>query len=249
MSSSAGTVLITGAGGHLGPPMARSLADRSVALVLNDIDGEAVERVAGSIDNAVAVPADVSDPEAAAWLVADVFDRVGPVDVLVNAAGIEGPISPIEDVGDEAVKRVFDVNVMSVFWLCRAVVPAMKERRAGRIVNIASGAGLAGGAWASPYHASKHAVVGLTRSLARELAPHGVAVNAVCPGYVESPMVERISAREEAITGLAPDIARAVPMGRMADAAEVAATVAFLALDAPIYMTGSTLVLDGGLRA
>ena len=138
---------------------------------------------------------------------------------------------------------------MSMFWLCKAVVPEMKTNRTGRIINMASGAGLAGGALASPYHASKHAVVGLTRSLARELAPHQIAVNAVCPGYVNSPMVDRISLAETEATGHPTDVLGSIPFGRMADGDEVATTVAFLAAEAPIYMTGSCLVVDGALRA
>lgn len=227
----------------------RSMADRSVTLAVNDVDEASLTRLAGSVAGATAFAADVSDHATASRLVADVIDRCGPIDVLVNAAGVEGPIAPIERLDPDEVRHVFDVNVMGMFWVCGAVVPTMKQRRRGRIVNIASGAGLAGGAFASPYHASKHAVIGLTRSLARELGPHEIAVNALCPGYVDSPMVERIMEAEEALTGQARDVLDAIPLGRMADPEEVAATATFLALDAPIYMSGESLVIDGGLRA
>lgn len=243
------TALVTGSGGYLGHRIARSLEALSFKLAINDIDERSAVRLADSIADAVAFPADVSDDEAAAGLVADATARLGPIDVLVNAAGIEGPIGTIEDGAPAEVRRVFDVNVMSMFWLCRAVVPDMKERRKGRIINMASGAGLAGGALASPYHASKHAVIGLTRSLARELAPHQIAVNAVCPGYVDSPMVARIAGAETLVTGHQAAVLEAIPMGRMADGDEVATTVAFLAAEAPLYMTGSCLVIDGALRA
>ena len=249
VDTSPGTALVTGAGGHLGPRVARLLAARSFKLAINDIDEQSAGQLAESIVGAVSLPADVSDDQAASRLVADATHQLGPIDVVINAAGVEGPIGAIEDIDPAAVRRVFEVNVMSMFWVCRAVVPGMKERRKGRIVNIASGAGLAGGALASPYHASKHAVVGLTRSLARELAPHQVAVNAVCPGYVDSPMVDRISQAETKATGRPSDVLDAIPMGRMADGDEVATTVAFLAVEAPLYMTGSCLVIDGGLRA
>lgn len=251
MTTSAGTVLVTGAAGHLGSRIVHSIALRASAVAINDLDEAAAAELARSVVGAEAVSfaADVTDPDAAARLVADASERCGPIDVLVNAAGIEGPTATIEDVAPADVEQVFAVNVMSLFWLCSAVVPGMKDRGRGRIVNMASGAGLAGGALTSPYNASKHAVVGLTRSLARELAPFGIAVNAVCPGYVDSPMVERIRAGEAAVTGMRPDVVASVPMGRMADPDEVATTVTFLAVDAPLYMTGACLVLDGALRA
>lgn len=229
--------------------MTRRLGERSCSLALNDVDEPSVRELAASVTGAVALGADVSDPAAAARLVEAVVDRFGAIDVLINAAGIEGPLAEVENLDPDEVRRVFDVNVMSMFWLCRAVVPAMKRQGRGRIVNLASGAGLAGGALASPYHASKHAVVGLTRSLARELGPHRIAVNAVCPGYVDSPMGERILDATETVTGRRPEVIDQVPMGRLADPDEVAETVAFLALDAPEYLTGASLVLDGALRA
>ena len=244
-----GGVLITGASGWLGSSMAKLLGDRSCSLALNDVDEAAVRELAADISGAAPFPADVSDPAAAARLIEAVLARFGALDVLVNAAGIEGPMAEVENLDPVEVRRVFDVNVMSMFWLCRAVVPVMKRQGRGRIVNLASGAGLAGGALASPYHASKHAVVGLTRSLARELGPHQIAVNAVCPGYVDSPMVERILDATETAAGRRPEVIDQVPMGRLADPDEVASTVAFLALEAPEYLTGTSLVLDGALRA
>ena len=242
-------VLITGSAGQLGSSMAKLLGDRSCPLAFNDVDEAAVRELAASVAGAVPFPADVSDPAAAVRLIEAATDRLGAIDVLINAAGIEGPIAEVENLDPSEVRRVFDVNVMSMFWLCRAAVPVMKRQGRGRIVNLASGAGLAGGALASPYHASKHAVVGLTRSLARELGPHRIAVNAVCPGYVDSPMVKRILDATETATGQRPEVIDQVPMGRLADPDEVAAMVAFLALDAPEYLTGTSLVLDGALRA
>jgi NAD(P)-dependent dehydrogenase (short-subunit alcohol dehydrogenase family) len=249
MSEAPGIALITGATGHIGRRIAESMSRQSFTLAINDIDEEASALLAASMEGAAPFPADVSDPAAASQLAADVVDRFGPIDVLINAVGVEGPIAAIEDIQPQDLRHVFDVNVLSLFWLCRTVVPSMKQNGGGRIINLASGAGLAGGAFASPYHASKHAVVGLTRSLARELAPHQIAVNAVCPGYVESPMVNRIIDAQTGVTGSAPDVLESIPMGRMAEAEEVASVVTFLALDAPLYMTGSCLGLDGGLRA
>lgn len=196
----------------------------------------------------ICIPADVTDEAAAAALVAEAHERLGGLDVLVNAHGIEGPTAPVEALDPADVRRTFDVNVMSLFWLCGAAAEILETAGGGRIVNMASGAGLAGGAFTGVYHASKHAVVGLTRSLARELAPAGILVNAVCPGFVESPMVDRIVSSLGDL-GLPTDYRSAVPLGRYADPDEVAEAVRYLAIEAPEYMTGACLVLDGGLRA
>lgn len=243
------TVLVTGGAGHLGRPIVQALAARGFRTAVNDIDDTALHRLSGDVGEAVPFPADVSDERAAARLVTDVAHRLGSIDVLVNAVGVEGPIGPIESVEPISVRRTFDANVMTMIWTTRAVVPLMKRAGRGRIINMASGAGLAGGALASVYHATKHAVVGLTRSLARELAPHGIGVNAVCPGYVDSPMVDRILDAQAAVTGSMVDVDASIPIGRKAAPHEVASTVAYLAVDAPDYLTGTCLVLDGGLRA
>lgn len=242
--------LVTGSGGVIGRAIALALSDTSSSIALNDIDGDKVGEVAALFDPSRIglFPGDVAEPSTAASIVESVIERFGSIDILINAAGIEGPVGPIESLEAKDVRRVFAVNVLSIFWLCSAAVPWLKDR-GGRIINIASGAGLAGGALTSPYNASKHAVVGITRSLARELAPFKVAVNAVCPGYVDSRMIESIAAGEAAITGIRPNFAESVPMGRLAEPEEVAKAVAYLSTDAPTYMTGTCLVLDGGLRA
>ena len=243
------TALVTGAGGHIGGPIVRALADRGFRVAVNDIDESSAASLTESVPDSIAVVADVSEPDAATDAVHEAAARLGTIGVLVNAAGIEGPIAPIEECDPAEVRRTFDTNVLSMFWSSRAIAPLMKAAGGGRIVNMASGAGLAGGALATAYHASKHAVVGLTRSLARELGPHEIAVNAVCPGYVESPMVDRILGAEQSATGRSVDVSGSVPMGRMATADEVASTVAYLAADSPVYMTGTCLVMDGALRA
>lgn len=262
------SVLLTGAAGHLGQRIARRLAPSTAGLALTDLDGGRLADCAARITDrgeaptssaddpgaaagtgpVVAIPADVTDEAAAGALVAEAHERLGGLDVLVNAHGIEGPTAPVTQLDPADVRRTFDVNVMSLFWLCGAAARVLEADGGGRIVNMASGAGLAGGAFTGVYHASKHAVVGLTRSLALELGPSGIVVNAVCPGFVESPMVDRIvSALGD--MDLPTEYAHMVPLGRYADPDEVAETVRYLAFDAPEYMTGACLVLDGGLRA
>ena len=265
-------VLLTGAAGHLGRHIARRLASSAAGLALSDIDGDrladtarwitdrgggqtgsardpdAPNEAASDTVSVITVPADVTDEAAARAAVAEASQRLGGLDVLVNAHGIEGPTAPVTKLNPADVRRTFEVNVLSMFWLCGGAAEIFTVAGGGRIVNMASGAGLAGGAYTGVYHASKHAVVGLTRSLALELGPAGIVVNAVCPGFVESPMVDRIVSALGDLD-LPTEYAHMVPLGRYADPDEVAETVRYLACDAPEYMTGTCLVLDGGLRA
>ena len=233
-------VLLTGAAGHLGRQIATRLAATGCRLALCDVDAarlatlatELGDRRAGSAEGFLTIPADVTDEAAARSAVAGAHELLDGLDVLVNAHGTEGPTSLVEELDPADVRRTFDVNVMSLFWLCGAAAEVFKAAGGGRIVNLASGAGLAGGAFTGVYHASKHAVVGLTRSLALELGPAGIIVNAVCPGFVESPMVDRIvSALGE--LDLPTSYAHMVPLGRYADPDEVAETVRYLATARP----------------
>jgi NAD(P)-dependent dehydrogenase (short-subunit alcohol dehydrogenase family) len=218
--------------------------------VLADVDSASLEQIrAETKDQAVALPGDIRDTQQAEALVRHAVQAFGHVDAVVNAAGIEGPISPLEDVTAEAFAAVYETNVLGPFQLLRAVLPHFKERRHGRIVNIASGAGLAGVEYMAAYSSSKHALVGLTRSLAREVARFGVSVNAVCPGCIESPMMERIERHLAAIAGGDSSFVDSIPAGRYALPDEVAGLVAYLIFDAPSYLTGEALVIDGGLRA
>ena len=243
-------VVVAGAAGRLGSAIVEALAARGTALVLADHDGAALERartLAG--DGCLAVPTDLRDGAQVDSLVAQTLDAFGGIDAVVNGAGAEGPVAPLEDVSAEELAELYDVNVFGPFRLLKAVLPHFKERRQGRIVNVASGAGLAGTEYAAAYSSSKHALVGLTRSLAREVARHGISANAVCPGCIESPMMDRIEQHLEAITGVRASFVDAIPAGRYGSPAEVGGLVSYLALEAPPYLTGATLVIDGALRA
>jgi NAD(P)-dependent dehydrogenase (short-subunit alcohol dehydrogenase family) len=145
---------------------------------------------------------------------------------------------------------VFDVNLFALWAFSAVAIRHFRSAGGGRIVNLASGAGLAGTGYMAAYSASKHAVVGLTRSMARELAADGIAINAVCPGCVDSPMMSRIEQRLGEIAGTGPaSFLDAIPVGRYCTPEEVADVVSWLALEAPSYITGAALVIDGGLRA
>lgn len=221
-------VLVTGAAGELGSAIAEALRARGAEVVASDIrPGEGI------------VAADVTRDEDVARL----LRQAAPLDACVNAFGAEGPIARLEQVDLEDVRALLELNVVAVVRVLRALVPHLRERGGGRIVNLASGAGLAGAELLTAYSASKHAVVGLSRSAARELAADGIAVNALCPGCVDSPMMARI---DEASGG---SIAATIPARRYASAAEVADVAAYLALEAPPYLTGAAIVVDGAMRA
>lgn len=252
-SPDAPVVLVTGAAGQLGSAIARGLAARGCALVLADVAPEPLDAVRkgllGEGGFVAAVAEDITSAAGARAVVSATMDEAGRVDVCVNAAGIEGPIGPIEYADMTQVLRVFDVNVFGTMRVMQAVIPHLVGQGGGRIINIASGAGLAGSANMAPYSSSKHAVIGLTRSAAVELAPRGVSVNAVCPGCVSSPMMHRIETTLLSQSDAPTSFAAAIPMGRFAEPDEVGGLVAYLSLDAPAYMTGAALVIDGGMRA
>jgi 3-oxoacyl-[acyl-carrier protein] reductase len=208
----------------LGAACAERLADDGHEVIRFDVSPDADETV------------DVSDPES----VRSAVDRVGPVDVLVNSAGIVGPNVPLWEVSAEEWNRTFAVNVLGVFNLCHAVVPAMTERGWGRIVNISSMAGKDGNPRLSAYSASKAAVIGLTKSLGKELATTGVLVNVVAPAVFETPF-NATTAPEvlERLAGL-------IPMQRLGQAQELAALVAWLVSDECSFSTGAVYDISGG---
>jgi NAD(P)-dependent dehydrogenase (short-subunit alcohol dehydrogenase family) len=246
-------VVVTGASGRLGGAIADALARRSARLVLMDQSAgglvDQAEGLSGRTES-ITVTADATAADAPGVVFEAAIERFGRVDALVNNAGVEGPIARLEDLELDEVRRVFEVNVFALLAFSAEAVRRFRPQARGRIVNMASGAGLAGTALMAAYSASKHAVVGLTRSLAGEVAGAGIQVNAVCPGCVDSPMMERIEARLGEVAGTGPaSFLGAIPAGRYCEPAEVGELVAWLALEAPDYVNGSTQVIDGALRA
>jgi NAD(P)-dependent dehydrogenase (short-subunit alcohol dehydrogenase family) len=149
----------------------------------------------------------------------------------------------------EQVLDLYQVNVFGVLRVIKAILPHFKERNSGRIINMASGSGLSGTAYMAAYNSSKHAVIGITRSVALEVASDNISVNAVCPGCVASPMMGRIETAMAELVDGSGSFAAAIPARRYAQVEEVANLVAYLAMEAPPYMTGAALVIDGGLNA
>ena len=254
MSPAGRVAVVTGAGRGIGEAVARALAEEGAAVGLLARSGEEIEAVAGEIrsrgGSATAPVCDVTDPASVVAARDAVTDALGSPAILVNNAGAASS-APLHRTALDEWRRLLDVNATGTFLCTKVFLPAMLERGWGRIVNVASVAGLTGGRYIAAYAASKHAQVGLTRAVAAEVADRGITVNAVCPGYVDTPMtrstVERISERTGRTPEEALDALRARnPQGRLIHPREVAhAVLALCAADAG-GINGQTLVIDGG---
>jgi NAD(P)-dependent dehydrogenase (short-subunit alcohol dehydrogenase family) len=243
--------VVTGAAGVIGSATARLLAERGARIVAVDRKGDelqsAIKELPASAE-VLAVTADVTSETEVASYVHAAVDRFGTIDVFYNNAGIEGEIAPITRYSLESFRRVLDVNVVGVFLGLKHVLPVMLKRNSGSIVNTASIAGLIGSPEIAVYSASKHAVVGLTKSAAMECAGTGVRVNCVCPGLIESRMLSAIIEGRSASAAPIPNekIVERIPARRLGRPAEVASIVAFLASDEASYVSGAAYTVDGG---
>jgi len=243
------TALVTGGGRGIGEAIARRLADDGAKVIVCGRSKEVLESVAKSIGGHAMV-VDLLDREATDRFVAAVTTEHGVVDILVNNAGMAAS-APLHRTEDEMWDRLMELNATASFRLVRAFVPGMIESGFGRVINIASNAGVSGYAYTAAYCASKHAVVGFTRGLAMDLAKTPVTINAVCPGWVDTDMVAEAVDRIAGKTGRDEAAARKsladmTPQGRIIAPREVAHLVASLCPDDARGIHGQTLVLDGG---
>jgi len=251
-------VLITGAARGIGAATARRLAADGARIVLADIDGPAVEKLAAELDGA-AVTADVTRAADIARMIDEPYRRWGRLDVLFNNAGVIR-VQPLLEVTEAEWDRVLGVNVRAVFFVLQAAARRMREQSPmagselrGKLIHTASIAGYRGGThFTAPYSASKAGVISLTRSAAQAFAPDRITSNCVCPGAVDTAMWEQIDRELGALHGLAPREAwkrrtAGIPLGRPETPEDVAGVVAFLAGPDSDYMTGQAIKVDGGL--
>jgi len=237
--------IVTGASRGLGRAMAETLAANRAHVVCVARNQQKLDETAGAITSAggqaEAIACDVTDSAAVQAMVDRVHDKHGRLDIVVNNAGITRD-TLIPRMTDEEWDDVIATNLRSVFLMTRAATALMMRARSGRIINISSISGLMGNPGQANYSASKAGIVGLTRTVAKELAKRKVTVNAICPGFIRSEMTEALgSALDEAV--------KQIPARRLGEAEEVADAVLFLASPAAAYITGHVLVIDGGLTA
>jgi NAD(P)-dependent dehydrogenase (short-subunit alcohol dehydrogenase family) len=245
--------LVTGGGRGIGAAIATALAAEGAHLTLLGRDRAVLEAHAATLPpdaGACAVVADVADATAVAVAFAAARERHGHVDILVNNAGIAVSM-PFAKLDEATWNAVLATNLTGTYHCAREVVPAMVAARRGRIVNIASTAGLVGGRYIAAYCAAKHGVVGLTRALATELGPSGITVNAICPGFTESEMLDRTLAAIVTATGRTAEAAGSAllarnPLGRFVRPEEVAAAVVWLCRPEADAITGQAIAIDGG---
>jgi 3-oxoacyl-[acyl-carrier protein] reductase len=239
--------LITGAGSGIGRASAFRFATAGATLCLVDRDLAAVEETAAMVAakgvRTLAISADVTDPDAMADAVARTCSTLGGLDILLHSAGV-GIERSFLDTTPEEWCRVIDIDLTGTFNTCQAAARAMVERGHGRIVTIASTAGIRGGTGRAAYGAAKAGVIGLARVMAVELAPHGITVNCLAPGAIETEMVARMHSAETRVV-----YRRGIPMDRYGTPEEVADAALFLAGDGAAYLTGHVLAVDGGFLA
>lgn len=254
------TALVTGSTSGIGLAIAQALADDGHAVMLNGLgDPDAIEAERSALELRSGVPvafhgADVSDPARIAELVRATEEQLGPIDIVVNNAGVQ-TVAPIERFPVDRYELIIAVNMSAAWHLCRATFGGMKQRGWGRVINVASAHALVASPFKSAYVMSKHALLGLTRTLALEGAEHGVTVNAICPGYVLTPLVRLQIPETAAARGLSEEqvvrdvLLTAQPTRVFVQPGQIGALAGFLCTEHASQITGAALPVDGGWTA
>jgi NAD(P)-dependent dehydrogenase (short-subunit alcohol dehydrogenase family) len=247
-------VLITGAASGIGRATALEAGREGAGVFVSDVDSDAGEALAAELrdagGDAVFRACDVTSEDAVEALVAAAESELGPLDGAFNCAGILGTVGLTTDTDFDSWRRILDVDLNGVFLCTKHELRAMAPRGSGSILNMASAAGLIGWPGACGYVAAKHGVVGLTKAAALEFAPQGVRVNAMCPSYTKTPMVDDLF--ENLLGGDQAQVEAALanhPVGRFAEAAEIAAACVWLLSDKASFVTGTAMSVDGGYTA
>lgn len=240
--------VVTGAARGIGAAIAHALGREGWAVAVADLDQASAAETAARVGEeagarTLGVAVDIADTASVHEMVDRVAAGLGPATALVNNAGID-VIKPFVDSTEDEWDRIIAVNLKGTIACCRAVLDGMIERRAGRIVSIASDAARVGSTGEAVYSASKGGVVSFSKALAREVARHGITVNCVCPGPTETALLAQVAAYSEKLYA---GLARAIPLGRTAQPGDIAPAVAFLLSDGAGYITGQTLSVSGGL--
>lgn len=235
------TAIVTGGAQGIGEGIAKRLARAGATVVVADLNLERAETVAAQLGGAAfACFTDVTDFASVQNTTAEVLKRLGQIDALVNNAGIAGRSAPVWEQTAEDWKRIFDINVSGMFHFCRAVLPHMRTRRYGRIVNIASIAGKEGNPMMAPYSATKAAVIGFTKSVGKEVAADGICVNAVSPAVVHTPILDQLTPQQVSY------MTERIPMKRTGTPEEIAAVVHFLVSPDCSFVTAQCYDVSGG---
>jgi 2-hydroxycyclohexanecarboxyl-CoA dehydrogenase len=240
--------VVTGAGRGIGAAIAAGLAAEGASLAVCDRDAAAARHTAGALDRdhavrAIGIDVDISDPESVTSAVTAVTGELGPVDVLVNNAGID-VVGRFVDGSVDSWDRIIAVNLRGTILMTRAVLDSMIGQGEGRIIHIASDAGRVGSSGEVVYSATKGGVIAFGKALAREVARHRITVNTVCPGPTDTALLEQVASHDPRIIEAT---VRAIPLRRVARPEEIASMVTFLATDAAAYLTGQTVSVSGGL--
>jgi 2-hydroxycyclohexanecarboxyl-CoA dehydrogenase len=244
------TALVTGAGRGIGRAIALALAREGCQVGIADILPSSAEVVTAAVETlgvkGLALPVDLTRRADVERMAGEALAQFGQIDILVNNAGWDR-MGLFLDTDEDTWDRIIAVNLKAILYVCKAVLPPMVARGAGKVVNVASDAGRVGSSGEAVYSATKGAVIAFSKALAREMARHRITVNVVCPGLTETPLLQSLRDQSPQMEKILEAVTRATPLGRVATPEEIASAVAFFASPEADFVTGQTLSVSGGL--